>query len=57
MSLGIRIRPPHGSIPTYYGRPAIKAGPYSFVLTYVFIGALAAGLQIAVTAAELMGFR
>jgi hypothetical protein len=45
-----------GSIPTYYGRPAIKASPYGWlVATYIFIGALAAGLQIVVTAAELLG--
>jgi hypothetical protein len=45
-----------GSIPTYYGRPAIKASPYRWIVaTYIFVGALAAGLQIVVTAAELLG--
>jgi hypothetical protein len=45
-----------GSIPTYYGRPAIKASPYSWIVaTYIFTGALAAGLQIVVTAADLLG--
>lgn len=48
--------PVTGSIPTYYGRPAIKASPYGWtVATYIFVGALAAGLQIVVTAAELLG--
>jgi hypothetical protein len=45
-----------GAIPTYYGRPAIKASPYGWIVaTYIFVGALAAGLQIVVTAAELLG--
>jgi protein NrfD len=44
------------SIPTYYGRPAIKPSPYGWIVaTYIFVGALAAGLQIVVTAAELLG--
>lgn len=43
-------------LPTYYGRPAIKPSLYGWtVALYIFIGGLAAGLQIMVTAAELLG--
>ncbi|HEY7663809.1 MAG TPA: NrfD/PsrC family molybdoenzyme membrane anchor subunit [Xanthobacteraceae bacterium] len=42
-------------IPTYHERPAIKSSLYGWtVALYIFVGGLAAGLQIVVTAAELV---
>lgn len=46
---------PAGKIPTYYGRPAIKPSLYGWIVAlYIFVGGLAAGVQIMVTAAELL---
>ena len=43
------------NIPTYYDRPAIKPSLYGWtVALYIFVGGMAAGLQIVVTAAELI---
>jgi hypothetical protein len=42
-------------LPTYHGKPAIKPSLYGWtVALYIFVGGLAAGLQIMVTAAELL---
>src|SRR5919106_5627203 len=38
-------------IPTYYGRPAIRPSLYGWIVAaYIYVGGLAAGLQIVVTA-------
>ena len=40
---------------TYYGRPAIKASPYGWMVAiYIFVGGLAGGAQIVATAVDLM---
>jgi protein NrfD len=46
---------PGQEIPTYYGRPAIRPSLYGWIVAaYIYIGGLAAGLQIVVTAAQLL---
>lgn len=43
-------------IPTYYGKPALKASDYQWsVGFYIFLGGLAAGTQILVTLADWLG--
>src|ERR671919_628550 len=42
-------------IPTYYGRPAIRPSLYGWIVAaYIYVGGLAAGLQIVVTPAQLL---
>ncbi len=42
-------------IPTYYGRPAVKPSLYGWIVAeYIYVGGLAAGIQIAVTVAQLL---
>jgi hypothetical protein len=44
-----------GEIPTYYGHSAVKPSLYGWtVAAYIYVGGLAAGLQIVVTAAQLL---
>jgi formate-dependent nitrite reductase membrane component NrfD len=44
------------ALPTYYGQPAVKPSLYGWtVALYIYIGGLAAGLQIVVTVAQLLG--
>ena len=46
---------PDGQIPTYYGRPAVKPSLYGWIVAeYIYVGGLAAGVQIAVTVAQLL---
>jgi len=46
---------PVDSIPTYYGRPAVRPSLYGWtVALYIFIGGVAAAAQILATAADLL---
>lgn len=46
---------PNTEVPTYYGRPAIKSSLYGWIVAeYIYVGGLAAGVQIAVTVAQLL---
>jgi formate-dependent nitrite reductase membrane component NrfD len=46
---------PSDPLPTYHGMPAVKPSLYGWtVALYIYIGGLAAGLQIVVTAAQLL---
>lgn len=48
-------RTPDEDIPSYYDRPALKPSLYGWTVgLYMFVGGLAAGTQILVTAIELM---
>jgi formate-dependent nitrite reductase membrane component NrfD len=53
----VRTLPAIGA-PTYYGRPALKASHYRFlIITYFFIGGLAGAAQVIATIADLFGGR
>ena len=51
----ISAKTPDKNIPTYYERPALKPSLYGWIVAlYIFVGGLAAGTQILVTAIDLL---